>query len=196
MHVNKTALVVLLAGMIIVAAGFFLIFFWMEGLEQGEHVVKAGGRLELSWYLQKGDRTEGGFRVSGGNLEANLIIKNPSGGIIENWTADGRYDSGFTAQDTGIYTMVFKNLDNVNDQTVGVYFLSPYEARITIYDAVGFLMVVGGVVVFFLSVRSIKRAPSRRVEMTRAKNSEREFAAQCLSLKILMSARKRRIELS
>jgi len=152
---KKRALVLLSAGIVFFVVGFFLTFFWMK-LKQGSYVVKAGGILELSWYLQKGDRTEGGFTVSGGNEEASLSIKNPSGQIIYSWYAKGRYDNGFTAQDSGVYTMIFRNLDNVNDQTIDVHFRSPYEPRLTIYDEVGLLMMVGSGVILFFGIRSLR----------------------------------------
>jgi hypothetical protein len=154
---KRTGLILLAAGIALFVVGFFLTFFWME-LKQGSHIVKAGATFELSWYLQKGDRTEGGFTVNGGNGEANLIIKNPSGQITCNWYAKGRCDNGFMAQDTGVYTMIFKNLDNVNDQSIDVYFRSPYEPRFTVYDKVGLLMMMGSGVILFFAVRSLRNA--------------------------------------
>jgi len=154
---NKAALVLLSAGIVLFTAGFFVTFFWVDApLKQDSYFVKAGSTLELSWYLQNGDRTEGGFTVSRGKEEANLIIKNPSGEIICNWTAKGRYDNGFTAQDTGVYTMIFENLDNVNDESIDVHFRSPYEPRITVYDEVGLsVMMVSGVILFF-GIRALR----------------------------------------
>ena len=154
---NKAALVLLSAGIVLFIAGFFVTFFWMDApLKQGSYVVKAGGTLELSWYLQNGDRTEGGFTVSGGNEETNLIIKNPSGVIIRNWTAKGRYDNGFAAQDTGVHTMIFKNLDNVNDESIDEQFNSPYEPRITVYDEVGLSMIMVSGVILFFGIRALR----------------------------------------
>ena len=150
---KRTALVLVPAGIALFIAGLFLVLFWMDApLEHSSHVVKAGGTFELSWYLQSGDRTEGGFTVSGGNEEASLSIKNPSGEIIYKWYAKGRYDQGFTAHDSGMYTMIFENLDPVNDQSIYVGFRSPYEPRLTIYDAVGLLiMTIGsGMILFFV----------------------------------------------
>jgi hypothetical protein len=155
---KKCALVLLSVGIALFVAGFLIVFWIYAPLKQGSHVVKAGATLELSWYLQKGDRTEGGFTVSGGNEEASLTIKNPSGQIIHVWYAKGRYDNGFTAEDTGMYTMIFKNLDDVNDQSIGVYFRSPYEPRITVYDVMGLLMMMGGVVILFFGIRSLRNA--------------------------------------
>jgi len=155
---RKAALVLLSAGIALCVVGFLLVLFWMDApLKQGSHVVKVGGTFELSWYLQSGDRTEGGFTVSGGNEEANLSIKNPSGEIIYKWYAKGRYDNGFTAQDTGVYTMIFENLDPVNDQSIYVGFRSPYEPRLTIYDGVGLLiMTMGSGMILFFVIGSLR----------------------------------------
>jgi heme/copper-type cytochrome/quinol oxidase subunit 1 len=157
---GKISLVLLSVGIALFVLGFFLTFFWMQypPLKQDSYVVKAGATLELSWYLYKGERTEGGFTVSGGNEEASLSIKNPSGETIYNWYAKGRSDNGFTAQDSGMYTMVFKNLDTVNDESIGVNFLSPYEPRFfTIYDEAGLLMMLmGSGVIVFLGIRALR----------------------------------------
>ena len=141
-------------GIILFALGFFVSFYLRQGLEKGSHNVKAGGSFELSWYLEKSDRTEGYFSVSGGNGRANLILKNPSGEIIGNWTAQGRYDNGFTAYETGTYTtMIFKNLDNVNDQTVYVGFLSPYDT--ILINPVGLLMIIASIVILIFGIRTL-----------------------------------------
>jgi hypothetical protein len=155
---KKTALVLLLAGIAFLVVGFFLTFFWKDTtpLEQGSHVVKAGATLELSWDLQKGDRTEGFFTVSGGNEEASLSIEGPSGEIICNWYAKGRYDNGFMAQDSGVYTMILENLDNVNDESIDVHFRSPCEPRFTICDEVGLLTMLGSMVILFFGIRALR----------------------------------------
>ena len=157
---RKAAVVLLSAGIVLFIAGFFVAFFWMDApLKKGSYVVKAGATLELSWYLQSGDRTEGGFRVSGGNEQASLSIMDPSGKIIVNWYAKGRHDGGFTAQDSGMYTMIFENLDPVNDQSIYVGFRSPYEPRLTIYDAVGLLiMTIGSGMILFFVILSLRNA--------------------------------------
>jgi hypothetical protein len=127
--------------------GLLLAFYWQPApLKKGFYIVKAGASLELSWYLEKGDRTEGFFNVSGGNGQANLIVKNPSGESIVNWTTVRRFDSGFGAQETGTYTMIFRNLDNVHDQTIYVGFLSPYDT-IRISYLAGLLMILGSIIV-------------------------------------------------
>jgi hypothetical protein len=152
---KPAALALLTIGIILFALGFFVAFYSRRGLEQGAHSVKAGGSFELSWYLEKGDRTEGGFSVSGGKGRANLIVKSPSGEIIENWTAQGRFGNGFDAYETGTYTMIFKNLDNVNDQTIDVGFLSPYDPILP--NPVGLLMVIASIVILIFGLSSILR---------------------------------------
>jgi hypothetical protein len=87
-----------------------------------------------------------------------LSIKDPSGKIIINWYPKGRYDNGFTAQDTGVYTVIFKNLDNVNDESIYVGFLSSYDLRIAVYDGVGWLMMLGSAVILFFSILWLRNA--------------------------------------
>jgi hypothetical protein len=151
---NLVALAFLSVGIVLFVIGFFVAFNWQRGLEKGFHTVEAGASFELSWYLEKGDRTEGYFNISGGNGQANLIIRNPSGEIIENWTAVERYDNGFSAQETGTYTMIFKNLDSFHDQTIYVGFLSPYDT-IRIYPLAGLLMMIGSIIVLLFGVRTL-----------------------------------------
>lgn len=153
MRRKPVALALLSIGIILFALGFFVAFYPRRGLEQGSYNVKAGGSFELSWYLEKSDRTEGSFSVSGGNGRANFIVKNPSGEIIENWTAQGRYDNGFTAYETGTYTMIFKNLDNVNYQTIYVGFLSPYDT--ILINPIGLLMIIASIVILIFGVRTL-----------------------------------------
>jgi hypothetical protein len=116
-------------GVVLLVTGFFLAFYHLQdGLKEGSYTVRAGASLEVSGFLAKGDYVPGSFRVSGGNGQANLIIKNPSGEIIENWTATNHDNGivGFTAQETGTYTLTFKNLDSVHDQTI-VDWVAPHD---------------------------------------------------------------------
>jgi hypothetical protein len=160
---KATALVLLSIGLVLFVLGFFVAFYLRRGLEKGFYAVKAGASFELSWYLEEGDRTEGYFNVSGGNGQANLIVKNPSGKIIDNWTAVGRYDNGFSAQDTGTYTMIFRNLDNFHDQTIYVGFLSPYDTIISIYLKAGLSMMIGSMAVLLLGILTLPSKKSNRV---------------------------------
>ncbi len=155
---ESLALLLLTAGSIVIVVGFFLTFSWMEALEQGSHFVEAGSLFELSWYLEKGDRTEGGFTVSGGNGQADLTIVSPSEVNIYYWFAEGRYDNGFTAQETGVYRMIFRNRDGVNDQIIDVHFRSPYEPRLTIYDAIGLSTMLAGALIVFLGIRGFRHS--------------------------------------
>ncbi len=155
---RNVTMVLLPFGIALFVVGFFMTFWTDALLQQGSYIVKAGDTLELSWYLQEGDRTEGFFTVSGGNEEASLSIKNPSGEIIYNWYAKKRHDNGFTAQDAGVYTMIFKNLDDANDEIIGVHFRSPYEPRITLYDKAGLLIMIVSVVILSFSICSFKKS--------------------------------------
>jgi len=152
---RKDALILLSIGIVVLVLGFLLTFFWIEGLQQGWHVVKADGAFEISWYLQNGDRTEGSFNVSGGNRQAKVSVKNPSGVIIWARYANGSYHEGFTVKESGIYTMIFENLDPVNDQSIYVGFLSPYEPRLTVYDGIGLLTMLGSVAILFFGIRAL-----------------------------------------
>ncbi len=156
--VDRFTLVFLVIGVALIV-GVVLALLWVDApLPQGSYVVKADSTLQLSWYLQRGDRTEGDFTVSGGNNEGSLTVTSPSGKIIMNWYANGSYSNGFTAQENGFYTMIFTNLDSVSDQTIEVYFKSPYEPRLTIYDVIGLLVMAGGGAIIFLALHPPRRA--------------------------------------
>jgi hypothetical protein len=156
---RKVASVLISAGIAMFVLGLILTFFWMEGSPgPRDYVVQAGGKLELSWYLQPGDRTEGSFTASGGSEETRFSIKNPFGAIIYSVEVKGRYDTGFTAQDSGVYSFIFENLDQTNDESIFVSFRSPYEPRLTVYDEVGLLTLLGSIVILFSSIRSLVRA--------------------------------------
>jgi len=155
---RRTGLVLMFVGMIVFVSGFYLSFFWMK-LRQGYYNVEGGSVLQLSWYLQEGDRTEGGFRVSGGNEEVKFYIKNPSGviiytaGIVKNWL-----DTGFTAENSGIYSLHFENLEPLSDKRIHVRFRSPYEPRPTVFDVLGLSMMFGGTAILIYGVTGLVRA--------------------------------------
>jgi hypothetical protein len=150
----KTSTVVLiLLGILLFVTGFFVVNS-QQGLKQGYYTVKAGGSVELSWYLEEGDRTEGFFNVSGGNGRANLIVKDPLGMIVVNWNAQGRFDNGFDAQITGTYTMILTNLDTLHDQTIYVGFVSPYDT-IHISYIVGLFMFGVGIILTLLGIATL-----------------------------------------
>lgn len=154
---SKMALGFISVGIAVFFLGFFLTFFWMEGSPgPRDYVVKAGAKLELSWFLQRGDRTEGGFKVKGGSGEARFNIVNPSGAVIHRADVKSRYDYGFTASDSGVYSFVFENLDYVNDESIYVSFRSPYEPRLTVYDGVGLLTMLGSIVLLFFGLRALR----------------------------------------
>lgn len=156
---RKAALVLYSAGIVVLIVGFYWTFFWMNiKLEQGSHVVKPGASFELSWFLEKGERTEGSFTVSGGSEEANLTIRDPSGETIITWPAKRSFWNGFSAEETGMYTMIFKNLDNVNDETIYVGFVSPYEPRFFVYDQTGLPIMITGVIALLLGIHLLRKA--------------------------------------
>ena len=128
---NLFGLTLLFVGIVLLLSGIFLAFYWMQGLEQRDYTLKAGASLELSWYLEKGERTEGNFNVSRGNLETNMVIENPSGEVVESWSGKGEYNGGFMAQETGTYTLTIINLDNIHEQTIFLRFSSPFDVRIS-----------------------------------------------------------------
>ena len=145
------ALTLITIGIALFVIGFFPVFYWQHRLEQGFHTVKAGASFERSWYLEKGDRTEGFFNISGGNGQANLIVKNPSGAVIVNWTVTGLGEGPFGAEETGTYTMILRNLDNVHDQIIYVGFLSPYDYFHSSYPA-RLLMIGGSIIILLLGI--------------------------------------------
>ena len=140
-------------GILLLVIGFFVVNS-QQGLKQGYYTIKAGSSIELSWYLEEGDRTEGSFTVSGGNGRANLIVKDPLGMIIVNWNAQGRFDNGFDAQITGTYAMILTNLDPLHDQTIYIGFVSPYDT-IHISYIVGLFMFGVGIILILLGIATL-----------------------------------------
>jgi len=153
---RKTGLVLLLfIGIVIFVLGFCMAFWGERGSPPYQsYTVKAGAKLELSWYIQYDERTEGGFTVSGGNEEARFTIKNPSGVVIHSAVVKSHYEGGFTASDTGMYSFTFENLDNVNDESIYVEFRSPYEPRG--YGFFGLLMMLGGIGILFFGICALR----------------------------------------
>ena len=56
-----------------------------------------------------------------------------------------------------MYTMIFENLDPVNDQSICVGFLSPYEPRLTVYDEIYLLIALGSVAILFLGILALSQ---------------------------------------
>jgi len=156
---RRTSSVLMFVGMSVLISGFYLAFFWMK-LRQGHYNVEGGSVLQLSWYLQEGDRTEGGFTVSGGNEEVRFYIENPSGEIIyDARIVKTRLSSGFTAEDSGIYSLYFGNLEPLSDKRVHVGFRSPYEPRrFTPFEILGLPMMFGGTASLIYGVTGLVRA--------------------------------------
>jgi len=145
-------------GMSVLISGFYLAFFWMK-LRQGYYDVEGGTVLQLSWYLQEGDRTEGGFTVSGGNEEVRFYIENPSGVIIyDAGIVKTGLSTGFTAEYSGIYSLYFENLELLSDKCIHVRFTSPYEPRFTPFDVLGLSMMFGGTTILVYGVIGLVRA--------------------------------------
>lgn len=158
---RRTSLVLMFVGIGVLVFGFYLAFFWMK-LWQGYYDVEGGAVLQLSWYLEEGDRTEGGFTVSGGNEEVKFYIKNPSGVIIyDAGIVRTRLSTGFTAGDSGIYSLYFENLEHLSDKRIHVRFRSPYEPRLTVFDVLGFSMMFGGtlILIWLLKISGIAKLP-------------------------------------
>lgn len=136
---------------------FLLLSLGLEGgTRRGYYDVKEGATLELSWNLEKGDRTEGGFTVSGGNEEVRFYIKNPyqvviyGAGIVKS-----HYSTGFTAGHSGVYSFYFENLESLSDKRLYVTFRSPYEPRFTVFGKPSLLMIVfGGLILVCLMIWS------------------------------------------
>jgi len=155
---RRTSLVLMFVGMSVLVSGFYLAFFWMK-LRQGYYNVEGGAVLQLSWYLQEGDRTEGGFTVSGGNEEVRFYIENPSGAIIyDAGIVKTRLSRGFTAEDSGVYSLYFENLEPLSDKVIHIRFRSPYEPRFAPFEILGLLMMFGGTVILICGVARLVRA--------------------------------------
>jgi len=156
---RRTSLVLMFVGMSVLISGFYLAFFWMK-LRKGYYNVEGGAVLQLSWYLQEDDRTEGGFTVSGGNEEVKFYIKNPSGAIIyDAGIVKTRLSRGFTAEDSGIYSLYFENLEPLSDKRIHIRFRSPYEPRrFTPLEILGLPMMFGGTAILIYGVTGVVRA--------------------------------------
>jgi hypothetical protein len=155
---RRTSLVLMFVGMSVLVSGFYLAFFWMK-LRQGDYTVEGGAVLRLSWYLEEGDRTEGGFTVSGGNEEVRFYIENPSGVIIyDAGIVKTRLSRGFTAGVSGIYSLYFENLGPLSDKRIHVGFRSPYEPRFAPFEILGLLMMFGGTTILIYGVIGLVRA--------------------------------------
>jgi len=158
---KKISLVLIFAGISIFVMGFFITFFWVKGnIGKGDYDVKGGAMLELSsGYLEKGDRTEGCFTVTGGNEEVKFYIKNPSGVIIHDaGIVKRRYDCGFTAEDSGIYSFYFENLEPLSDKHIHPHWRSPYEPRLNVFDKLGLLTMLGGIAILVYGTHAFKHA--------------------------------------
>ena len=166
---RRTSLVLMFVGMSVLVSGFYLAFFWMK-LRQGYYNVEGESVLQLSWYLSEGDRTEGGFTVSGGNEEVRFYIENPSGAIIYDAgivKTRLEHGTGFTAEDSGIYSLYFENLEPLSDKRIHVRFRSPYEPRrFTVFDILGLSMMFGGTAILIYGVIGVVRALRRSKDLT------------------------------
>jgi len=135
-------------------------------LRQGYYNVEGESVLQLSWYLQEGDRTEGGFTVSGGNEEVRFYIENPSGVIIyDAGIVKTRLSTGFTAGYSGIYSLYFENLEPLSDKCIHVRFRSPYEPRFTPFDVLGLSMMFGGAAILIYGVTGLGFKGRKRTKM-------------------------------
>lgn len=154
---RRTSLVLMFVGMSVLVSGFY--FPSLRGtVGKGYYNVEGGAVLQLSWYLQEGDRTEGGFTVSGGNEEVRFYIKNPSGAIIyDAGIVKTRLSRGFTAEDSGIYSFYFENLELLSDKVIHANFRSPYEpaARFRFEFFLSLSMMFGGTAILICGVAGL-----------------------------------------
>ena len=166
---RRTSLVLMFVGMSVLVSGFYLAFFWMK-LRQGYYNVEGESVLQLSWYLQEGDRTEGGFTVSGGNEEVRFYIENPSGAIIYDAgivKTRLEHGTGFTAGVSGIYSLYFENLEPLSDKRIHVRFRSPYEPRrLTPFEILGLPMMFGGTAILIYGVIGLVRTLRKSKDLT------------------------------
>ena len=155
---RRTSLVLMFVGMSVLISGFY--FPSLRGtVGKGDYDVEGEAVLQLSWYLEEGDRTEGGFTVSGGNEEVRFYIKNPSGVIIyDAGIVKTRLSRGFTAGYSGVYSLYFENLEPLSDKVIHIRFRSPYEPRFAPFEILGLLMMFGGTVILICGVARLVRA--------------------------------------
>jgi len=155
---RRTSLVLMFVGMSVLVSGFYLAF--LRGtVGKGDYDVEGGAVLQLSWYLEEGDRTEGGFTVSGGNEEVRFYIENPSGAIIyDAGIVKTRFSRGFTAGVSGIYSFYFENLD-LSDKVIHANFRSPYEPKTRFFFEfiLSLSMMFGGTAILFYGVIGLVR---------------------------------------
>ncbi|MCW3984903.1 MAG: emp24/gp25L/p24 family protein [Candidatus Bathyarchaeota archaeon] len=143
------------AGSTIFVSGVYLTFFWMKG-GIGDYNIAGGATLELSWYLETNDRTEGRITVGGGNEEIKFYVKDPYGVVIyDAGVVKTRVDTGFTAANSGIYRFYFENQENSSEKIVKVRFRSPYEPRLTIFDIIGLSIMFVGFAISTYGVRGL-----------------------------------------
>ena len=127
---RSTSLMLIIVGLCILLLGLYLPFYLTtSNVGKGDYNVEGGTTLELSWFLYKGERSEGGFTVSGGNEEVTFYIKTPSDTFIyAPRVVKTQFTNGFSAGQDGIYNLYFENQD-LDDKIVHTNFVSPYEPR-------------------------------------------------------------------
>lgn len=149
------------AGIALCVLGFFLAFGksieWMEGsLGPSHYDVKAGSEYTFMWYFQKGDRTEINFAISGGREEVRFYIRNPSGAILCDMRVVGSmFNCSLDAEDSGVHSFTFENLDNVTDTAIHANFQLPHGLRPTNHYREGYLAALGGIVTLLLGMFSL-----------------------------------------
>ena len=149
---------VVFAGLIFFVSGVYLTFFWMNGrrIGRGDYSVEGGDLLQLSWYLEKGDRTEGGFTVSGGNEVVRFYIENPSGKYIyAPKNVKTQFLNGFTAGQEGVHRFYFDNQEYPNEKIIHANFRSPYEPSINRFQILGLSMMLGGLIILVSGIRGL-----------------------------------------
>lgn len=161
---RRTSLVLMFVGISVLVSGYHLRF--LRGtVGKGDYDVEGGAVLQLSWYLEEGDRTEGGFTVSGGNEEVRFYIENPSGAIIyDAGIVKTRLSTGFTAGVSGIYSFYFENLEPLSDKVIHANFRSPYEpaARFRFEFFLSLSMMFGGTAILICGVAGLVATTSAR----------------------------------
>ena len=91
-----------------------------------------------------------------------FYIKNPYEVIIyDAGIVRTRLSSGFTAGDSGIYSLYFENLEHLSDKRIHVRFRSPYEPRLTVFDILGLSMMFGGtlILIWLSKISGIAKLP-------------------------------------
>jgi len=121
MELDRLTNALITLGVILIGAGLFLCLAppIMNNTQTESKSVPQLQTLISTFMLDKGDRFEGYFTVSGGDNGIKFNIEDPNAStILDAGTVTGRRDFAFTAEFTGTYTLTFDNSDSLTGKTI------------------------------------------------------------------------------